>query len=82
MEIFRLKQNNFTVPRLNCQSLRAEIEDRSVTHMFHPFHFSAVCLQETWLTSHVDVSLLQLEGYTMISRGRQCSAQAGVAIYF
>ena len=82
MELFGSKQNNFTVLSLNCQSLCAKIEElRIYLNMFHPFYFSAICLQETWLTSDADVSLLQLEGYTMISRGRQCSAHAGVAIY-
>ena len=42
---------------------------------------SAICLQETWLSEDSDLSLLHLDGYQLISKGKSCSAHGGVAIY-
>ena len=42
---------------------------------------SVICLQETWLSEDSDTSLLQLENYTLISKGKSCSAHGGVAMY-
>ena len=42
---------------------------------------SALCLNEMWLKDDSDTSLLQIDGYTLISQGKICSGQAGVAIY-
>ena len=35
--------------------------------------FSAICLQETWLDSNADTSLLQIDDYTLIPQGKTCS---------
>ena len=43
--------------------------------------FSAICLQETWLSDEADTRLLQLDGYTLIHIGKRCSSHGGVAIY-
>lgn len=43
--------------------------------------FSIICLQETWLAEDSDLSLLQLNGYNLISKGRASSRHGGVAIY-
>ena len=40
-----------------------------------------VCLQETWLSDIDDISLLHLEGYTLISQHKVSSKHGGVAIY-
>ena len=45
------------------------------------FEFSTICLQETWLDENADLSLLQLENYTCISKGKQCSAHGGLAFH-
>ena len=45
------------------------------------FEFSTICLQETWLDENADLSLLQLENYTCISKSKQCSAHGGLFIY-
>ena len=41
----------------------------------------SVLLQETWLSADSDVSLLQLDGYNLIHKGKSCSAHGGVAEY-
>jgi len=42
---------------------------------------SAICLQETWLSEQCDDSLLQLDDYNLITKGKSCSAHGGVAVY-
>ena len=82
VEFLKEKSNVFSIISLNCQSLNAKIDQlRLYLSSFDSFQFSAIALQETWLTSDADVSLLQINGYTLISRGRSCSAHGGVAIY-
>ena len=44
------------------------------------FKFSAICSQETWLSDNSDTSLIQIDIYTLISKGKTCSAH-GCLIY-
>lgn len=44
-------------------------------------NFDAICLQETWLSDESDTSLLQLEGFTCICKGKSVSAHGGLIIY-
>ena len=84
INVLKEKQNVFSVLSLNCQSLHAKIDQLKLyLHYFNEssVHFSAICLQETWLSDNTDTSQLQLEGYTLISKGKSCSAHGGVAIY-
>ena len=69
---------------LNCQSLNAKYNQwKLYLELFQRNHIviNAICLQETWLSDMDDVSLIQLEGYNLISKGKSCSAHGGVAIY-
>ena len=43
--------------------------------------FSAICLQEIWLSQDDDISMYQLDGYTCIFEGRKCSSKEGLVIY-
>jgi len=83
IELLRTKNRVFSILSLNCQSLNAKINELLVYLNSYEslFQFSAICLQETWLTADADLSLLQINGYKLISRGRSCSAHGGVAIY-
>ena len=38
-------------------------------------------MQESWLSTESDTSLLKHEGYNLISVGKTCSAHGGLAIY-
>ena len=44
-------------------------------------YFGAICLQETWLASDADLSLLQLPGYNIIHQGSKCTKHDGLIIY-
>ena len=76
------KRDAFIILSLNCQSLHAKFEYlRTYLESYNNYKIGAVCLQETWLAADSDLSLLQLDGYNLISVGKSCSAHGGVAIY-
>ena len=78
------KTNIFNILSLNCQSLNAKFEQiKTYLEIYNNENnkISALCLQETWLMADSDLSLLQIPGYTLIARGKSCSAHGGVAIY-
>jgi len=83
----RLLQNKtscINVLSLNCQSLNAKYEELKVYLDIYnngSQKIFALCLQETWLAADADLSHLQIPGYTLISKGKSCSAHGGVAIY-
>ena len=77
-------KNFFTLISLNCESLNAKFDQIKI--FLHNLNLhgclpSALCLQETWLSDSSDLSLLQLDNYTIISQGKYCSARRGLAIY-
>ncbi len=43
--------------------------------------FSAICIQESWLSEDNDTSQIQLEGYNCILQGSSCSSKRGLIIY-
>ena len=85
--LIKCQQNNhnsFLIFSLNCQSLNAKFDEIKIqieTFRNGGCEISAFCLQETWLGEDYDTSLLQIEGYTLISQGKICSSHAGLAIY-
>ena len=75
-----IKKNDFTILSLNFQSISAKFDNLKI--FFENLdQFSAVCLQESWLSTVSDTSLYQLEGYNLISVGKVCSAHSGLMIY-
>ena len=84
VELLKNKQDSFSILSLNTQSLNAKftqiklfLENLSASCI----NFSVLCFQETWLHDDSDTSLLQLDNYTMVHKGKACSAHGGVAIY-
>ena len=45
------------------------------------YEFDVICLQETWLSDDLDITLYQIQGYNLISQGKICSEHGGLAIY-
>ncbi len=45
------------------------------------FEFSALCMQETWLTDDDNYSHVELKGYKCIPQGKSCSSKGGLIIY-
>ena len=71
-----IKKNDFTIISLNCQSVSAKFDNLKIFFV-NLDKLSAVCLQESWLSTVSDTSLYQLEGYNLISVGQVCSAHSG-----
>ena len=76
--------DTFSVLSLNIQSINAKFDSLLIyLALFaeHNVNFSAICLQETWLDPHQDVSIFHIPGYKLINRARSCSAHGGSIIY-
>jgi hypothetical protein len=75
---------NFSAASINCQSLNAKHSQlEALTHLLARNNkaFDAICLQETWLGTDADASLLQLNGYQLICQAATASTHGGVGIY-
>ncbi len=44
--------------------------------------FSAISLQESWLSENEDISQIKLEGYSSIAQGKSCTSKGELIIYF
>ena len=78
------KNCTFKILSLNCQSLQAKYEQIKLYLQIYKnanIEFNAICLQETWLGEDYDTSLLHMDGYTLVSKGKKVSSHGGVAIY-
>ena len=77
--------HNFSVLTLNVQSICSKFDKLYpiFDHLSeHNIHFSAICLQETWLKGpNPDTSLYNIPNYTAISLGATCSSHGGLTIY-
>ena len=83
IDTLKTKANVFKVLALNCQSLYSKYNQLSIyvdLLQKQGCNFDAICLQETWLSdSHTGP--LTINGYTLISQPRTCSAHGGLAVY-
>ena len=72
-KILKENQLQFGVLSLNIQSLNAKFDELVI--FLHKLNesgceFGAICIQETWLTDQSDVSLFKIDGYNLISQGK------------
>ena len=77
---------NFTVLTLNCQSINAKFNSINLILesllMENDFQFSAICLQETWLSGcPPDINNFRLPGYNAYALGTTCSSHGGLICY-
>ena len=82
--LFKDKVNSFSILSLNCQSINANFDKLNIKVQqlkSNGYKFSAICLQETWLSSDSDTSLFKIDGYKLTSHGKMCSSHGGLAIY-
>ena len=82
--IFQNSHNEFITLSLNVQSIHAKFNQfypivRKLSSM--GLYFGAICLQETWLASDADLSLLQLPTYNIIHQSSKCSKHGRLIIY-
>ena len=84
IEVSKSKKKVFSLITLNCQSLNAKFTELNLflqEIINSSCHIDALCLQETWLSDNSDTSLFDIDGYTLISKGKASSRHGGVAIY-
>ena len=77
-------KSNVSILSLNVQSLNAKIDELKILVnelAEHKLFFNIICVQETWLSNGSDTSMLQLENYTFIFKGKTCSNHGGVGMY-
>jgi len=82
--LLQTSKNKFTVFSTNIQSINAKIDELRIfvdSLKAFNFMFSAICLQESWLSEGDCTSLIQLEGYECISQGKTSSSKGGLIIY-
>ena len=77
-------KENFTVFSLNVQSFNAKfyylsalVNDLSGKGS----GFSAICLQEIWLSKEEDVNFFKIPNYNISHHGKTCSGHGGLIIY-
>ena len=78
------KSQHFSIYSLNCQSLNAKINQIKLKIEYlreNGVELGAICLQETWLSDDSGTSLLQTDGYQLISQGKTCTSH-GVLLFF
>ena len=78
------KKQCFTVLSSNIESINAKFNELQILIkqlQDTDLHFSAICLQETWLDDNDDTGLIQLDNYECITQGKKCSNKGGLIIY-
>ena len=81
--IYTLK-DKFVVLSLNIQSINAKFDNFTILiDVINKQNslIDAICLQETWLDEHDDISIFQIPNYYCISQPKHCSTHAGLVIY-
>lgn len=74
----------FKILSTNIQCLSSKIDELKVflvSAQQSGVFFDAICCQESWLDQDSDLSLLQLPGYAMISKGFSVSSHGGLVTY-
>jgi hypothetical protein len=82
--ILNSKHNCFSILSTNIQSLNAKMDELTIfinDLKTQNFEFSAICLQESWLSDNDPINHLSLDNYVLINQGKSCSSKGGVAIY-
>ena len=78
------RKRQFTVLSLNIQSINSKFDSLTafLSHLdANDVNFSAICLQDTWLSSEQDVSIFNIPGYHQIHSGKSASNCGGLFIY-
>ncbi len=76
--------NKFCIFSITIQSINAKIDEHRIFIECLKrinYTFSAICIQESWLSEDNDMSQIQLEGYNCILQGKSCSSKGGLIIY-
>ncbi len=85
IEYINENKNSFTVFSLNTQSVNAKIEEIKILfeHLrdTYKFNFSAICLQECWISKNTDFSQFEIPHYNLVPQGQECTVRGGLLTY-
>ena len=78
-------QENCSMFSLNVQSINSKISSlkgilQGISDKFN-FLFSAICIQESWLSETESVELLKIPNYKLFHKPRSISQKSGLMIY-
>ncbi len=76
-------KNKFSIFSTNIQSINAKIDELRIfieCLKRIKYTFSAICIQESWLSEDNDTSQIQLECYNCILQGKSCCSKARLII--
>jgi len=82
--LIKHKKTCFSILSTNIQSLNAKFDELTIfinDLKDKDFEFSAICIQESWLSENDATNHLFLENYTLIPQGKSCSSKGGLVIY-
>ena len=77
-------KGNFCILSTNIQSINAKFDELFAyinDLRQHNFEFSAICIQESWMSETEDTSPVDIPGYNCIHKGKTCSNNGGLIIY-
>ncbi len=77
-------KDNFTILSTNMECINDKHNELEIfVHELREkgFGFSAICIQESWLSNEDNYAPLNITGYDLIPQGKSCSAKGGLIIY-
>ena len=85
-KLIKEKQGNklFTILSTNIESVNVKIDELIIfieTFRGAIFEFSAICIQECWITDDANLNLIQIEGYTFISNQSIVGRKGGLVTF-
>ena len=84
-ELIVTKKKHFSILSSNIESINAKYSELEIfieQLKQQNFKFSAICLQECWLSKkNINTSLIELEGYHCIKQSSNISNKGGLVIY-
>ena len=84
IEVMRKNKNRFSVLSTNIQSISSKMNELKLyieRLMKQDCVFSAICIQECWLSNNDETFDLQIDNYNLISQGSHCTSRGGLIIY-
>ena len=83
-EIINSTDHNFSILSINIECLNSKYD--SLLSIISDIcssgnGFSAICIQETWLSDNDDTDRFKIPTYNMIPQGKICSEHGGLAIF-
>ena len=84
-DVLSTSKGKFTVFSLNVQSINSKFKYLYPLLIIDlcnkDIGFSAICLQESWLSDDSDLSQINMPNYNLIHKGKTCSGHGGLLIY-